>query len=204
MRFHSHVGSLDDLHFPALFARIDTRRGYPALAQVDIARAVVMELLRTTARFEVEVVAYCVMPDHVALLLAGRVPTADPRAALRRWKQVSGSAHRERTGRTLWQPRCAEWPIEDVPKLWEVAAYLVLEPVRRRMARRVEEYRWLSAPPAVLTHLASRGRVPQAPEWWPEAGSVSAARRSGRSSPRSATTRPAPSAHRRSTAPPAD
>ena len=34
----------------------------------------------------------------------------DPRAALRRWKQVSGSAHRQRTGRTLWQPRSAEWP----------------------------------------------------------------------------------------------
>ncbi len=186
MRLHSHVGSLDDLHLPAVCARVDTRDGYPALAQVDIARAVVMELLRTTARFEVEVVAYCVMPDHFVSLFAGRIQNADQRGALRRWKQVSGSAHRERTGRTLWQPRCAEWLINDVPNLWEVAAYLVLEPVRRRMVRSVEDYRWLSAPPSVLAHLASRGRAPLAPEWWPaeESGAPIAARRSGRSSPR--------------------
>ena len=186
MRLHSHVGSLDDLHLPAVCARVDTRDGYPALAQVDIARAVVMELLRTTARFEVEVVAYCVLPDHVAVLIAGRNQNADQCAALRRWKQVSGSAHRKRTGRTLWQPRCAEWLINDVPNLWEIAAYLVLEPVRRRMVRSVEDYRWLSAPPSVLGHLASRGRAPHAPEWWPtgESGAPIAAHRSGRSSPR--------------------
>jgi REP element-mobilizing transposase RayT len=186
MRLHSHVGSLDGLHLPALCARVATRDGYPALAQVDIARAVVMELLRTTARFDVEVVAYCVMPDHAAVLLAGRGQEADQRAAVRRWKQVSGRAHRERTGRTLWQPRCAEWPIDDVPSLREVAAYLVLEPVRRRIVRSVADYRWLSAPPAVLGHLASRGRTPPAPEWWPaeETGALIAAPRSGRSSPR--------------------
>jgi REP element-mobilizing transposase RayT len=186
MRLHSHIGSLDDLHLPAAFARVATRGGYPALAQPDIARAVVMELLRTTSRFDVEVVAYCVMPDHVAVLLAGRTETADQRAALRRWKQVSGTAHRERTGRTLWQPRCAEWRIEDLPNLWDVAAYLVLEPVRRRIVRSVQDYRWLSAPPAVLVHLASRGRAPRAPEWWPPEvlTRASAARRNGRSSPR--------------------
>jgi REP element-mobilizing transposase RayT len=186
MRLHSHAGSLDDLHLPAVCARVDTRHGYPALAQVDIARAVVMELLRTTGRFEVEVVAYCVMPEHAAVLLAGRSENADQRAALRRWKQVSGSAHRERTGRTLWQPRCAEWLVNDVPNLWEVAAYLVLEPVRRRMVRSALDYRWLSAPAAVLGHLASRGRAPQAPEWWPTGDSPasSAAHRNGRSPPR--------------------
>ncbi len=185
MRFHAHVGNLDDLHLPAVFARIETRDGYPSLAQVDTARAVVMELLRTTTRFEVEVVAYCVMPEHVGVLLAGRVDTADPRAAVRRWKQVSGTAHRERAGLTLWQPRCAEWLVGDVPTLWEVAAYLVMEPVRRRMVRSVEDYRWLSAPASVLQHLSSRGRAPHAPEWWPAPSApASAALRSGRSSPR--------------------
>lgn len=186
MRLHPNVGSLDDLQLPAVCARVDTRDGYPALAQVDTARAVVMELLRTTARFEVEVVAYCVMPCHVTVLLAGRSPHADAGGALRRWKQVSGRAYRERANRTLWQPRCAEWPLDTVPQLWEAAGYLVLEPVRRRLVRSVESYRWLSAPPAVLAHLAGRGRGPRAPEWWPkgEPGAPSAARRSARSSPR--------------------
>ena len=185
MRLHSNVGSLDDLFLPAICARVATRSGYPVLAQVDIARAVVMELLRTTTRFEVEVVAYCVMPDHAAVLLAGRIQDADLGAALRRWKQVSGRAHRERSGRTLWQPRCSEWPVDDVTNLWEVAAYLVTEPVRRKTVRAVEDHRWLSAPATVLQHLATRGRAPLAPPWWPADDLAPiAARRSGRSSPR--------------------
>ena len=186
MRFHSSFGSLDDLHLPALFARIDTRDGYPALQTVDTARAVVMALLRTTTRFEVEPVAYCLMPDHVNLLLAGRVEGANPRAALRRWKQLSGAAHRARAGCTLWQPRSAEWMVEDVVSVWEVAACLVMEPVRRRVVRTVEDYRWLSAPPEVLRHLASRGRTPLPPDWWPPERSPSAISgpRSARSSPR--------------------
>ena len=50
MRLHSHVGSLDHLHLPAVCARVDTRDSYPALRQVDIVRAVVMELLCTNGQ----------------------------------------------------------------------------------------------------------------------------------------------------------
>jgi REP element-mobilizing transposase RayT len=186
MRFHSPIGSLDDLCLPAVFARIQTRDGYPALEQIDTARAVVMTLLRTTTRFGVEPVAYCLLPDHVDLLLAGRAEGAEPRAALRRWKQVSGAAHRQRTGWTLWQPRSAEWLIEDVVSLWGVAAYLVMEPVRRRVVRTVDDYRWLSAPPDVMLHLARRGPTPAPPAWWPpdRPTSATSGRRSARSSPR--------------------
>lgn len=185
MRFHSSIGSFDDLHLPAVCARIDTRDGHPALAPVDTARAVVLALLRTAIRFEVEPVAYCLMPDHVNLLLAGRAEGANPRAALRRWKQVSGAEHRQRTGCTLWQPRLLEWTVNDVVSMGEVAAHLVLEPVRRQMVRTVEDYRWLSAPPAVLGHLARRGPAPLPPEWWPpELASPTSGRRSARSPPR--------------------
>jgi REP element-mobilizing transposase RayT len=167
MRYHSPLGSLDDLHPPAVFARIETRDGYPALEHTDHARAVVMALLRTVSRYEVEPVAYCLLPDHIHLLLASRTEGADPRAALRRWKQVSGAAHRERAGRTLWKPRSAEWSVEDMASLWGVAAYLVMEPVRRRVVRTVDDYRWLSAPPEVMRQLASRGPAPPQPAWWP-------------------------------------
>jgi hypothetical protein len=185
MRLSLSVATLQDLQLPAIYARIRTRRGYFALNQAGIAGMVTTELLRTTRRFQVEVVAYCVMPDCLSVLVAGTQPGAHAHDAIRRWKQVSGAAHRLRAGRTLWQPRTPVWPVESVSAILEVAAYLVLEPVRLGVVRAAEDYQWLSAPPAVLAHLFAKGKRPQAPHWWPpETTRVTSERRTGRSSPR--------------------
>jgi hypothetical protein len=183
MRFHSSINSPDDLHLPALCARIHARNGYIAFNQLDTARAVTMELLRTATRFQVEAIAYCVLPAHVSVLLAPTASAGDARGALRRWKQLAGRSHRVRTGCTLWKPRSAEWLIEDAATLWDVAGYLISEPVRLGLVRNVGEYRWLSAPPAVLNQLASGGHRPRMPVWWP-AEDATSERRNGRSSPR--------------------
>ena len=186
MRLPLSATGVDELHLPAVYARILTRQGYPALSQHGIAGAVTTELLRTMRRFGVEVVAYCMMPDQVSVLVAATEPGADAHEAIRRWKQVSGATHRGRTGRTLWKPRTPVWRIELASEVLEVAAHLVLEPVRRGLVRSVQEYRWLSAPPPVLRHLAARGKPPQIPPWWPCETSVPATceRRTARSFPR--------------------
>jgi hypothetical protein len=186
MRLQPSVDSLGDLHFPAVFARIETRDGHRAFAHLDTARAVTMELVRTATLFQVEPIAYCVLPSHVTVLLAGRVGEAEPNAALRRWKQLSGGAYRRRTQRTLWKPRCRARQLNEPAELWDVAIYLVHEPVRRRLVRQVRDYRWLSAPAAVLSHLHGSGRAPRRPEWWPSEASrdPTSECRSGRSSPR--------------------
>lgn len=171
--------SFDDVHWPALYARVEAAAGYPILATTDIARGVVMALLRTSRAFGVAPVAYCVMPDHVQLVLAGETPESDTRTALRRWKQVSGAGHRQRSGLTLWRPRCAEHALRDSTQLRDAVAYLAGEPVRAGIARAAGEYPWLSVPPACAR---GTGRPPARPDWWPDR--VTSGCRTGYSSPR--------------------
>ena len=100
----------------------------------------------------VEVWAYCLMPNHVHLIL---VPSTEGglRAAL-------GEAHRRYTRRVnfregwrgyLWQGRFASVAMDE-PHLYAAARYVELNPVRARLVARPEDWRWSSA----RAHLAGR------------------------------------------------
>lgn len=117
----------------------------------------------------VAVWAYCLMPNHVHLIL---VPSdADGlRAAL-------GEAHRRYTRHVnlregwrgyLWQGRFASFPMDE-PHLLACARYVELNPVRARLTRRARDWRWSST----RAHLAGkddglvsvRPLLELAPEW---------------------------------------
>ena len=112
-------------------------------------------------RAGVAVWAYCLMPNHVHLIL---VPSdADGlRAAL-------GEAHRRYTRHVnlregwrgyLWQGRFASFPMDETHML-AAARYVELNPVRARLVERPREWRWSSA----RAHLLGRddGLVSVAP-----------------------------------------
>ena len=93
----------------------------------------------------VEVWAYCLMPNHVHLIVT---PESDD--ALRRG---IGEAHRRYTRRVnfregwrghLWQGRFASYPM-DGKHLMAAARYVERNPVRARLARCAWHYRWSSA-----------------------------------------------------------
>ena len=105
-------------------------------------RALLAESCRAAG---IEVWAYCLMPNHVHLIL---VPSdADGlRAAL-------GEAHRRYTRHVnfregwrgyLWQGRFASFPMDE-PYLLACARYVELNPVRAKLARRARDWPWSSA-----------------------------------------------------------
>jgi putative transposase len=109
----------------------------------------------------VAVWAYCLMPNHVHLILVPSTPDG-LRAAL-------GEAHRRYTRRVnlregwrgyLWQGRFASFAMDE-PHLLASARYVELNPVRARLVARPEAWRWSSA----AAHLAGRddGLVEVAP-----------------------------------------
>lgn len=117
----------------------------------------------------VEVWAYCLMPNHVHLIL---VPGDEDglRAAL-------GEAHRRYTrainGRKgwtgyLWQGRFASFPMDDAHTL-AAARYVEQNPVRARLAARPQDWPWSSA----KAHLRGRDDglvkvrplLSRAPDW---------------------------------------
>lgn len=93
----------------------------------------------------VSVWAYCLMPNHVHLILVPH--NADGlRAAL-------GEAHRRYTRHVnfrqgwrgyLWQGRFASFPMDE-PYLLACARYVELNPVRAGLVRRAKDWRWSSA-----------------------------------------------------------
>ena len=105
-----------------------------------------LELMaESCAAARVAVWAYCLMPNHVHLVLVPR--DADGlRAAL-------GEAHRRYTRRInaregwrghLWQERFHSFPMDE-QHLMAAARYVELNPVRARLVKRPRAWRWSSA-----------------------------------------------------------
>jgi putative transposase len=97
------------------------------------------------AAARVAVWAYCLMPNHVHLILVPPEPDA-LRAAL-------GEAHRRYTRHVnsragwrgfLWQGRFASCPMDEA-HLLSAARYVERNPVRAKLARRPRDWRWSSA-----------------------------------------------------------
>jgi len=146
--FPHHVTQRGNRRLPTFFGDDDYR------AYLDL-------LTEHAAAAEVAVWAYCLMPNHVHLVL---VPsTADGlRAAL-------SETHRRYTRRVnfregwrghLWQERFASFPLDDA-HLWSAVRYVERNPVRAKLAARPEEWPWSSA----RAHLAGEddGLVTVAP-----------------------------------------
>jgi len=100
--------------------------------------------------------AYCLMPNHVHLILVPKA--ADGLAA------AVGEAHRRYSRRVnfregwrgfLWQGRFASFPLEGA-HLAAAARYVELNPVRAGLAARPEDWPWSSA----RAHLAGRDDGP--------------------------------------------
>ncbi len=103
-------------------------------------------------RHDVEIWAYCLMPNHVHLI--ANPATAD---GLRR---AIGEAHRRYTRRVnrredwvgyLWQGRFASFPMDE-SHLLMAARYIELNPLRAGLASGAADYPWSSA----RAHLAGR------------------------------------------------
>ena len=101
---------------------------------------------------ETQVWCYCLMPNHVHLILA---PSHENSLA-----QMLGEAHRryttfvnQRQGWTghLWQGRFGSAPMDE-NHLESAVRYVSLNPVRARLVRRAEDWPWSS----VRAHLAGK------------------------------------------------
>ena len=93
----------------------------------------------------VEVWSYCLMPNHVHLVV---VPKSEESLA-----RGIGEAHRRYTRHInfkkgwkgyLWQGRFASFPMDEA-YLLAACRYIELNPVRAKLVKRPEDYRWSSA-----------------------------------------------------------
>ncbi|MEW6758568.1 MAG: transposase, partial [Acidobacteriota bacterium] len=102
-------------------------------------------LAQWCGREGVEVWVYCLMPNHVHLMVVPHTPEGLARAigeTHRRYTRLINL--REEWRGYLWQGRFASFPMERAHAL-ACARYIEWNPVRARLVKRPEEWRWSSA-----------------------------------------------------------
>ena len=97
-------------------------------------------------KFGCRVYAYCLMTNHVHLVID---PGDDPASLGRLMKRLAGRQTRwvnrlERRSGSLWESRYKSSPIETDTYLLACCRYLELNPVRARMVEEPEAYEWSS------------------------------------------------------------
>jgi putative transposase len=108
----------------------------------------------------VEVWAWCLMPNHVHLILVPSDPDGLRRALARVHRRYAGviQARRKRSGH-FWQGRFGAVAMDE-PHLAAALRYVSLNPVRARLVQRAQDWRWsstrahLRGKPDGLTELA--------------------------------------------------
>lgn len=108
--------------------------------------------------------AYCVMPDHVHVLTAGKNDESDLRAFVESFKRETGFAFSKRTGRRLWQFKYYDRILRAGDSVEAVAWYIWLNPVRKGLCRRPTEYPFSGS----FTEAGKRMlEAPMPPDWTP-------------------------------------
>jgi putative transposase len=114
----------------------------------DADRRLYLDLLRRySKRFAMAVWGYCLMGNHVHLIVVGESQTSIPRAV--------GNAHREYSRRRNLLNRVTghSWAnryfstLLDEPHLWAAIRYVELNPVRANVVGQATDFEWSSARP---------------------------------------------------------
>lgn len=121
-------------------------------------------LVQYSSKYAIEIWAYCLMENHVHLLV---VPKKEESLA----RGIGGinlvytqyiNRKYERTGR-LWQNRFYSCVVESERYLWAVMRYIEQNPVRVGMLENAEEYKWSSA----KFHISGKKDIiPKYPDWF--------------------------------------
>ena len=95
-----------------------------------IVQRVLEQILQSAELFDMAVIAYCFMPDHVHLLVEGCSDGADAIAFVHHAKQRAGYAFARTRNDRLWQPSYHDRILRHDEATIAVARYIVENPVR--------------------------------------------------------------------------
>ena len=102
-------------------------------------------LAEARERYAVEVLAFCVMPNHFHLVT--RVEEVGQLSAMMQWwltSQVRRYHRRHRSSGHVWQGRFKSFPVQEDEHLLTVLRYVLLNPCRARLVQSPWEWRWSS------------------------------------------------------------
>jgi putative transposase len=130
MRRHPHRLDPDDYRgYRAYSLTISTHKRIRTFTNAGIVGTAVLRILRVAGDRHVEVLAYCVMPDHMHLIVIAHAADTDFREFVRLAKQRSGHAFKQVCGKRLWQESYFDRTVRDVQELPALVEYMIGNPV---------------------------------------------------------------------------
>jgi REP-associated tyrosine transposase len=110
---------------------------FDSRATVDL---VLQQIARAAREIQFAVFAYCLMPDHLHLLVEGETQTSDCKPFIARSKQYSGYYFAQQFGVRLWQRYGFERVLRKDEATTVVARYILENPMRAGLCARVSGY----------------------------------------------------------------
>ena len=110
-------------------------------------------------------VAYCFMPDHLHVLASGSHPDSDLTGFVKGFKQQSAFWHKRKTGQALWQRFFYDHVLRTDERWEAVANYIWLNPVRKALCSRPEEWPYSGSLTMDWRRLVALGCDPWVPPW---------------------------------------
>ena len=113
----------------------------------DEDRQTYLKLLTSYSRLHaLQILAYCLMDNHVHLLAVPETEIALARGiGLTNQVYTQYLNHKLNQSGRIWQNRFFSCVVENEQYLWAVARYIELNPLKAGLAEHAEEYRWSSA-----------------------------------------------------------
>jgi REP-associated tyrosine transposase len=127
------------------FLTICAKARFAAFLDDAIARSTIDQFLITAREEGFAVLAYCLMPDHIHLLVEGTALESDLRRFVKVSKQQSGFNFARIVGRSLWQDGYFEHVLRRDEDARAIARYIIENPVRAGIVERPTDYRYLGS-----------------------------------------------------------
>lgn len=111
----------------------------------DVVATTLSEFRRIANNEKFAVLVYCLMPDHIHLLVEGMTDQSNFRRFVKRAKQHSGAAYALKYGKGLWQEGYYERVLRQDEDVRDVARYILWNPVRAGLVQTPAEYPYLGS-----------------------------------------------------------
>jgi putative transposase len=117
-----------------------TRKRQRVFLDPDHVATTLTAIRKTALEEQFALLVYCVMPDHVHLLVEGLADTSDLRRFAKRAKQRAGAHYALHSGKPLWQEGYFEHVLRGEENAKTIARYIIENPVRAGLVNTPFEY----------------------------------------------------------------
>ena len=122
----------------------------------DLALATLDQFRRTAVEDHFAILAYCMMPDHVHLLVEGRASDSDLKRFIRIGKQRSAYLYSRTTGGgQLWQEGFHDRALRREDDVTVAARYVLENPVRAGLVAAASDYQHSGSDVWTIAHILS-------------------------------------------------